>query len=72
MPVLVQQTAERILKGEMPHRDFEDPYTGGLGYIDALIFKIFGINLVWLRLFMFAIFLIWVPCIYAIARHYLS
>jgi hypothetical protein len=66
------QSAERVLHGEMPHRDFDDPYTGGLAYIDALIFKVFGVNLFWLRLFLFVCFLAWVPAIYALAREFLS
>jgi 4-amino-4-deoxy-L-arabinose transferase-like glycosyltransferase len=56
----------------MPHRDFDDPYTGGLAYIDALIFKLFGVNLFWLRLFLFVCCLTWVPAIYALAREFLS
>ena len=66
------QSAERVLHGEIPHRDFEDPYTGGLAYIDAAIFKLFGINLLWLRLFLFACFLVWVPAVYALAREFLA
>jgi Dolichyl-phosphate-mannose-protein mannosyltransferase len=66
------QSAERVLHGEMPHRDFDDPYTGGLAYIDAFIFKLFGINLFWLRLFLFACFLIWVLALCALAREFLS
>jgi hypothetical protein len=66
------QSAERVLHGEMPHRDFDDPYTGGLAYIDALIFKVFGVNLFWLRLFLFVCFLAWVPAIYVLAREFLS
>ena len=66
------QAAERVLHGEIPNRDFVDPYTGGLAYLDALIFRLFGVNLFWLRLFLFAIFLIWVPALYAIAREFLS
>jgi hypothetical protein len=66
------QTAERVLNGEMPHRDFANWYTGGLTYIDALIFKIFGVNLFYLRLFVFAVFLSWIPAVYAIARHFLG
>src|SRR5713226_6506525 len=62
------QSAERILHGEMPHRDFDDPYTGGLAYIDAAIFKLFGINLFWLRLFLFVCFLAWIPAVYGLAR----
>jgi hypothetical protein len=53
------QAAERVLHGEIPNRDFVDPYTGGLAFLDALIFRLFGVNLFWLRLFLFAIFLIW-------------
>jgi hypothetical protein len=65
------QSAERVLHGEMPHRDFDDPYTGGLAYIDALIFKLLDVNLFWLRLFLFVCFLAWVPAIYALAREFL-
>jgi hypothetical protein len=66
------QIAERVLNGEMPHRDFDDPYTGGLGYIDAFLFRLFGINLFWLRLFLFAFFLAWVPAVYEITRKFLK
>ena len=66
------QTAERVLDGEMPHRDFANWYTGGLTYLDALIFKIFGVNLFYLRLFLFAAFLAWIPAVYGIARHFLK
>jgi hypothetical protein len=66
------QSAERVLHGEMPHRDFDDPYTGGLAYIDAFVFKVFGVNLFWLRLFLLVCFLAWVPSIYVLAREFLS
>src|SRR5260221_7216620 len=66
------QSAERVLHGEMPHRDFDDPYTGGLAYIDAVIFELFGVNLFWLRLFLFVCFLAWVPAVYALAREVVS
>jgi hypothetical protein len=66
------QSAERVLHGEMPHRDFHNPYTGGLMYVDAEIFKLFGVNLLWLRLFLFAVFLVWVPAVYALARQFLT
>src|SRR5258705_1672068 len=66
------QAAERVLQGEMPHRDFTDPYTGGLSYLEAYIFRLFGIDLIWLRVFLFAVFLAWVPAVYAISREFLS
>ena len=43
------QSAERILLGQVPHRDFVDPYTGGLGYLHALVFRIGGISTTALR-----------------------
>lgn len=33
------------LEGKLPHRDFVDPYTGGLSYLHALSFLIWGTNL---------------------------
>jgi hypothetical protein len=66
------QSAERVLHGEIPHRDFADPYTGGLAFLNALVFKIFGVQLIWLRLPLFIFFVLWVPAVYAIARQFLS
>jgi hypothetical protein len=67
---ILGQSAERVLKGEMPHRDFNDPYTGGLSYLNAAVFRLFGINLLWLRYLLFAIFLVWVPAFYALGRQF--
>jgi hypothetical protein len=66
------QTAERVLDGEIPHRDFADPYTGGLAFANAFLFKLFGINLFWLRVFLFVVFLCWVPAVYLLARQFLA
>ncbi|HZE76087.1 MAG TPA: hypothetical protein VE091_12310, partial [Gemmatimonadales bacterium] len=43
------QAAERVLLGEMPHRDFADLYTGGLSLLDALAFRVLGTRLMALR-----------------------
>ncbi|MGH7593349.1 MAG: hypothetical protein ACRELE_05795 [Gemmatimonadales bacterium] len=43
------QSAERILRGEIPHRDFDDPYTGGLALLHALVFRMRGISMNALR-----------------------
>jgi hypothetical protein len=66
------QSAERVLQGEIPHLDFGDPYTGGLAFLDALVFKMFGVKLIWLRLPLFLFFLLWVPAVYRIARDFLK
>ncbi len=47
---LLAQSAERVLQGQWPHADFDDPYTGGLAFYHAMLFKLFGINLYSLRL----------------------
>ena len=65
-------SAERVLEGELPHRDFAGVYTGGLSYLNAVAFSVFGTNLVSLRLVLFAVFLAWVPAVYYIASRFVS
>jgi hypothetical protein len=64
--------AERVLQGELPHRDFDDIYTGGLALYDAVAFRALGINLASLRWAMFLFFFAWVPAIYYIASRFAS
>jgi dolichyl-phosphate-mannose-protein mannosyltransferase len=64
------QSAQRVLSGEMPHRDFVDLYTGGLTFLNAGMFAVFGENLIWLRVPLFVLFLAFVPTFYWIARRY--
>src|SRR5882724_9734944 len=66
------QAAERVLLGEMPHRDFADLYTGGLSLLDALAFRAFGIRLMALRYVLFLFFLAWVPAFYYCASRWVS
>jgi hypothetical protein len=61
------QSAERVLKGELPHRDFVDNYTGGLTFLNAVGFRIFGVNLASLRIVLFILFALWVPCVFYVA-----
>ncbi|MFL5607920.1 MAG: ArnT family glycosyltransferase [Gemmatimonadaceae bacterium] len=64
------QTAERVLQGELPHRDFDDIYTGGLAFLNAAAFRLIGTTLWSLRLVMFAVFIAWVPTVYSIAARF--
>jgi hypothetical protein len=41
----IGHSAERVLAGELPHRDFDDVYTGGLAYVNAGAMRMFGIHL---------------------------
>ena len=67
---ILAQAAERILHGEIPHRDFEDPYTGGLSYLNAAAFQFLGTNLFSIRIMLFVFFLAWVPAVFAMAREF--
>jgi hypothetical protein len=69
---ILSQAADRVLHGELPHRDFDDPYTGGLAYVNALAFRTFGENLSSLRYVLFLFFLAWIPAVYTIARAFFS
>ena len=64
---LLAHTAERVLQGELPHRDFDDAYTGGLTYLHALAFRTLGVRLTSLRIALLIFSLAFVPAVYAIA-----
>jgi hypothetical protein len=62
------QMAERVLQGEVPHRDFDEPYTGLLTYLHAGAFLVGGIRLSVLRIPLFVATLFWLAAVFAIAR----
>ncbi|MDQ6893182.1 MAG: glycosyltransferase family 39 protein [Acidobacteriota bacterium] len=66
------QSAERVLKGELPHRDYDEAYTGGLTAFHALAFRVLGTSLRSLRYAFLLAFLAFVPLVFAIARRALS
>ena len=51
---MIGQSAERVMNGETPHVDYEEPYTGGLTFLYAAVFRIFGVNLLFVRYALFA------------------
>src|SRR5215469_14944148 len=63
------QSAERVLNGQLPHRDFDD-YTGGLTFAHALAFREFGISSASMRLVLFAFFVPWVPAVFYVASRF--
>ena len=65
------QSAERVVLGELPHRDFGELYTGGLTFLHATAFRIFGIDLLVPRLVLLVAFIVWVYMLYRVARFYL-
>lgn len=63
-------SAERVLRGELPHRDFDDVYTGGLAWLNAAAFRLFGTSFWALRLVLFAAFMAWVPSVFYVATRF--
>jgi hypothetical protein len=66
------QSAERIRQGEIPHRDFDDVYTGGLSYLNGGALRLFGENLASIRYVFYFFILTWIPCLYWIASRFAS
>lgn len=64
---LLGQTAERALGGELPHADFNEPYTGGLTFWHALVFELLGVRLVSLRWALWLLSLGFLAAVYRIA-----
>ena len=58
------QAAERVLHGELPHRDFDDMYTGALSYLNAFSFHLWGIDSHSMRWMLFVWFMPFVVAIY--------
>lgn len=69
---MIGVNAERVLRGELPHRDFDESYTGGLTALHAAAFRVLGIRLTSPRLVLFAVFLVFAAAAYAIAARTLA
>lgn len=64
----IAQAAERVLHGQLSHRDFTDPYSGGLPYWHALAMRVFGVSLMAPRYALFIAFVLWLPAVWWLAR----
>ncbi len=65
-------SALRVLQGEMPHRDFDDAYTGGLSYLNALALEMFGPHLMSMRYMAYLAFACWIPILYYLSSIWVS
>ncbi len=66
------QVADRVLQGQLPHRDFDDPWTGGWSFLQAGIFGLFGTSLRMLRIPIFVVWLVSLACGFRLARRFVS
>ena len=64
------QSADRVLAGQLPHRDYDEIYTGGLAFLDAAAFRTLGDNLVSPRLVLLLVFALWVPAMFYVATRF--
>ena len=62
------QSAERVLIGELPHREYADLYTGLLSFLNAAVFAVLGHDLFNLRIPLFVGFLAFAGCFFALSR----
>ena len=58
------QCAQRTFAGELPHRDFDEMYTGALSFLNALSFQIWGANSLSIRWMLFAWFVPFLASMY--------
>lgn len=65
---LLAHSAERVLQGELPHRDFDDPYTGGQAILHAAAFATFGVSIVSLRWCLFLFAQLYIASLYLLTR----
>ena len=63
----IGQAAERVMRGQLPHREFTDPYTGGLAALHALAMHLFGVSLMAPRYALFIAFVLWLPALWWLA-----
>ena len=66
----IGQAAERVLQGQLPHREFTDPYTGGLASLHALAMHVYGVSLMAPRYALFIAFVLWLPGFWWLAMRF--
>ncbi len=65
---VLAQGAERVMRGELPHRDFVALWSGGLDYLNAAAFRLIGIRLTTLRTVVVVAWLLGLSAMFASAR----
>jgi hypothetical protein len=69
---VLAESAERVLHGALPHRDYHELFTGLLSYLNAAAFRALGTNFASMRYILFLFFLAWVPAFYYAASRFVS
>jgi hypothetical protein len=69
---VLAESAERVLHGALPHRDYHELYTGLLSYLNAAAFQTLGTNLASMRYVLFLFCLAWALASYYAASRFVS
>jgi hypothetical protein len=69
---MLGQSADRVLHGGIPHVDYDEPYTGGLTWLYAGVFKVAGVDLLNVRWLLFMAAVAAVSLTYAVIRRFLG
>jgi hypothetical protein len=69
---MLAQSAERVLAGELPHRDFDEVYSGGLSFFHAGAFWLLGTNLASIRTLLLVCSSFFVWTLFKIASRFLT
>jgi hypothetical protein len=63
---MLGQMAERVMQGQIPHRDFDEVYTGALNWLNAFAFYVFGAKLSSMRIVFLAFETASVPVLFSL------
>ena len=68
---MLAETAEWLLAGRIPHIHYQEPYTGGLTWLYAAVFKLAGVDLINVRWLLFPFASLALLVTYLITRRFL-
>jgi hypothetical protein len=69
---VLAESAQRVLHGALPHRDYHELYTGLLTFLNAGAFRALGTNLASMRYALFLFCMAWIVANYYVASRFVS
>ena len=69
---VMAQSAQRVVDGELPHRDFDELWTGGVSELHAIVFRVAGPSLRVMRTMLLVAFLLTLPFLFYSAREFVG
>jgi hypothetical protein len=69
---VMAQSAQRVTDGELPHRDFDELWTGGVSELHAMVFRVAGPSLRVMRTLLLVAFLLSLPFLFLSSREFVG